>query len=1056
MRIPCRGALLLLLLLAAAGNERSYGQATTSSNEPYNRIRFHHDHWQVLHAPSCSVYFPKGSDSLCAFVLREFPEAAARIRERVGTGITGVPNIILYPSADQLYESNIGGSSPQEYALPTFVTKGSRMLLSYDGSYAGLTAELYEAIARSVWQTQLGSASLAAQAKSSTPGELVPYWFSEGAIRYLAEGWPVEREDALRALWNSDSLTFFGALVGKNAALTGQAFSYYLCQKYRPDAVKQVLFQLRKRKPLPRALRLVAKRDAGGLYSDCFAWMQERFGIVYPVADTTATTTKDEVRLRVPLGKRKKRRTQRGQLRKGQIISFLLSPNAQQVAWTVAAPGHQRKVFVCDMKSGRRVMVCRYKLPPWLTSYEQDRYPLLSWDEHTGELLIIRPGKGKITIERYSSDGAQAGKTVLPLIDGAGSVSAGQDSYLLAAWLKGQDDIVSYDPSKEKYTPLTADRYDDSQPAMDGKGGSKSSGLYFISERPKSGIGKDSLRPLQGIYELRGASVHPVFADTLGYASWSMPVPLPDGRLLALTTKSGRQQIVLVHPAGGSASRYEVLADAVPFQYLPASGQIAFFVPDKDSLTITLRSVSDWIAQRQQHKAETTGPWLRDYRHRLAVQRAEDSLLKAARDNGGPSFLDGVLTQPAASSDKHKDSLRRDSMRLAGLYSAKRVRPYVLQLYSAYFTTRVNNDYFTGRYQPYLNYQGSFKFPEAGGLVQGGLTDLFENHHFTIAYRLPAATEGSDFSVRYGNTARRLGWGLAYYRDVTTLKPDPERSWVDDQGRPYPDAAKVKTHYYEGSLRYPLSYYSGLSFSTAVRQDKTVFLALDNYTLEFPSIPSVWSVSTLSYSFHRLEPTLPYLYRGFTAKANIDPFKGFSQSKATVTALSLHMAYHQPLYKYITLVMQLHGGYSTGKERILYNLGGVDNNLTPKIDSTVHFGQDAPYAFQTLVTPFRGYLQNSLYGDRYGLVNADVYFPLFTTLIPIETDFPSLNNLQPGLFADGATAKQTFHAAYTGQYKWSFGASLRTVLAGYPLRFDIGWPGTFGKAPVWYFSLNLQ
>ena len=545
------------------------------------------------------------------------------------------------------------------------------------------------------------------------------------------------------------------------------------------------------------------------------------------------------------------------------------------------------------------------------------------------------------------------------------------------------------------------------------------------------------------------------------------------GGLLAVTTRAGKEQVALIRkPSSGSKDAVEVLGDAGLFQYLPQKGQIASFKPFRDSLLLTFQPVDDWIASCRRNSPAQGSPWMEDYRHSLALRKAEDSILKAARDGGGPSFLDGVLTPaPAAPSnisskgkgdklkdgnDKNsRDSIRKDSIRQVGLYSAKRVKPYVLQLHSAYFTAQVNNDYFANRYQPYLAYQGSFRVPEAGGLVQGGLTDLLENHLLTVSYRLPAATEGSDFNIRYQNSARRLGWGLAYYRDVSTLKPDPERSWVDDMGRPYPDAAKVKTHYYEGSLKYPLSYYAGLSFSTAVRKDRTVFLALDKYSLDFAPIKSLWSVSTMSYQLNKLEPTLPNLYRGFSVAVHADGFKAFTQGGDALGALSVDASWHKPLYKYITLVLQVHGGLSGGGQRILYNLGGVDNNLTPRIDSTVHFGQDAPYAFQTLVTPFRGYLQNSLYGDRYGLVNADVYFPLFTTLMPIETDFPSLNNLQPGLFADGATAKQTFNAAYQGQYKWSFGAILRTVLAGYPLRFDLGWPGTFNKAPVWYLSLNL-
>ena len=143
---------------------------------------------------------------------------------------------------------------------------------------------------------------------------------------------------------------------------------------------------------------------------------------------------------------------------------------------------------------------------------------------------------------------------------------------------------------------------------------------------------------------------------------------------------------------------------------------------------------------------------------------------------------------------------------------------------------------------------------------------------------------------------------------------------------------------------------------------------------------------------------------------------------------------------------------------MLYNMGGVDNNITPRIDSSVHFSQSAPYAFQTLVTPLRGYRQNSVYGDRYANANVDVYFPLFQTLIPLETPLPFINNIQLGVSSDLVTAKEKWNVNTTinGKKFWTYGLSVQSVLAGYPLRFDIAWPGTFGKQPVWYLSLNLM
>lgn len=122
----------------------------------------------------------------------------------------------------------------------------------------------------------------------------------------------------------------------------------------------------------------------------------------------------------------------------------------------------------------------------------------------------------------------------------------------------------------------------------------------------------------------------------------------------------------------------------------------------------------------------------------------------------------------------------------------------------------------------------------------------------------------------------------------------------------------------------------------------------------------------------------------------------------------------------------------------------------------MHFKQNAPYAFQTLVTPLRGYIQNSLYGNQYVLFNADVYFPIFQTLIPIETPLQSVNLLQLGLFTDVAYAKETWRAGNNNSSVLSYGFSARTSsLAGYPIRFDMVWPGIGGRA-VWYLSLNAM
>src|SRR5690606_20086139 len=107
-------------------------------------------------------------------------------------------------------------------------------------------------------------------------------------------------------------------------------------------------------------------------------------------------------------------------------------------------------------------------------------------------------------------------------------------------------------------------------------------------------------------------------------------------------------------------------------------------------------ALDQWLAYYQQQTTDTTSPWLEDYRADAAERAREDSILKAAKYTG-PSFLEGVLTPK---NTKERARHRKDSILQSLQYDPKKITPYILQLHSAYFSAKVNNDYFINRFQP--------------------------------------------------------------------------------------------------------------------------------------------------------------------------------------------------------------------------------------------------------------------------------------------------------------------------------------------------------------------
>jgi len=1024
-------------------------QTNAQQEQRYNRFQYHKYKWKAYHTKTFHVYFPAGNDSLLFFIAGKAPDAIEKIKKRMITGRIKNPNIIIYPSIDRQYETNIGSFDNLQYTLPTFVSKGNRAVVNYNGSYADLEDQLYESLARSAWEEQFkdgGSGSETSKdTKSKKPksakNETIPDWFKEGAIRYFAHGWTIQAEDQLRNSFEKNHFNDWQQIQNYEPKLSGHAFCYFLTEKYYPTAVAQTLIQLKKKRSLPRVLRLVTKHTIDSLYTQCFQYYKERF-------KKDLEKEKDKSKIATVTIPHKK----------GIIKNLLINPNQTYIAY-VSYYNNSRTVYVYDSKSKETHKICSYKLAPWIDDHSPDQYPLLQWHPDGKQLFVAVPIKGKIVINRYAPEGKLQETTTLGAVDGIRTLQPLSDrAFLLTAYKNGQSDIVSYDEDKSRYSAYTDDAYDDAEPVTVNKT------MYLISNRPKTkkeppiyyiGYGyrykKDTL--WQGIYKIQGDQLVPIVTDTTSYVKWDKPIPLINGQLLVTNTKYGTEKFSLLdlnwnQKANTTLGNYEHI------QYLPGSNTIASYRSDKDSIYISEEPLATWIQENKATVSDTTSPWLIDYRIRQAKQAKEDSILNKAKDTTH-TFLEQVLKP--LSKDGKKEKENKIKKRKAKSTDSSGITPYILQLNSAYFTAKINNDYFINRYQPYQSYQGAFKFPEVGGMAQGGLSDLFENHQFTIAYRLPAATDGSDFFFRYENLAQKIDWGFSYFRKVESLQPDPNRNWVDEHGDPYPNTAKVKTHYYELFLKDPLSYDCSLGLETAIRDDRTIFLATDKHSLDFADRTDLWSITTLSYTLNKLKPTLPYLYKGFYIKVLTDVFKGLSQQEPLVFGSSLNVTYHQPLYKYITLVAQLHTGYSAGDQKVLYNLGGVDNNVTPRVDTNVHFSQNAPYAFQTLVTPFRGYYQNTIYGNQYTVANTDVYFPIFQTLIPLETPLPSINNLQLGILGDIGSARETWVSdPNNARWLWSYGLSARTSLAGYPLRIDIAWPGNRNRQPVWYFSLNLS
>src|SRR5699024_10025628 len=99
--------------------------------------------------------------------------------------------------------------------------------------------------------------------------------------------------------------------------------------------------------------------------------------------------------------------------------------------------------------------------------------------------------------------------------------------------------------------------------------------------------------------------------------------------------------------------------------------------------------------------------------------------------------------------------------------------------------------------------------------------------------------------------------------------------------------------------------------------------------------------------------------------------------------------YYLPIYKNFIWATRLAADFSWGNKKVLYYLGGVDNWLAPKYNSSTPVDYSAGYAYQTLAENLRGYKQNVKNGNNVMLLNTELRLPVFATFInqPIHSNF---------------------------------------------------------------------
>jgi len=425
-------------------------------------------------------------------------------------------------------------------------------------------------------------------------------------------------------------------------------------------------------------------------------------------------------------------------------------------------------------------------------------------------------------------------------------------------------------------------------------------------------------------------------------------------------------------------------------------------------------------------------------------------------------------------------------------FIAMRSEPYRLSFRPEFFSVRLDNSVIFNKYQPYNSTGGQFPNPSLGGMLMASLYDKMEDYRFTGGIRIPVNFSGLTYFAQFENFRRRVDWGLIFMRQENKYN----YSFVVDPNRPaFVEPGKAISTIVQGSASYPLDKVKAIRMHFGARQDRMVIKAQDEIGLQLPNTNDYWIMSRAEFVHDDTRnPTLniwnglrykifaEYMYKAYTDNEFYSVSDSFNFIKnGGFYNVGMDFRYYHKIYKNFIGAVRFAAAHSGGNQQIKYVLGGVDNDINPKYSNALQPSNKANYAFQSLGTNLRGYDQNARNGNTYALMNAELRFPVLSTILRRPIQSPILKHLQLVAFLDMGSAwegilptSESFER-YNYYYYPSrsnptvkiampnysdngiaigYGTGLRTQVFGYFARFDAAW--NIRKEFTWYLSIGTD
>jgi Tol biopolymer transport system component len=1030
--------------------------------------------WKVLTTSNFEIFYYQGETEIANYAARYIESDFERMTDLLGYTPYAKVKVFLYNSLDDLAQSNVGLSTPDNFngGKTNFIK--SRVEIPFTGTYIDFQQELRRGIAQTLVQEMMFGGSLKEMLQSAYLLAL-PDWFMAGVSAYAAEGWSLEMDDYMRDAVLNENFKRPATLVGDEATFIGHGIWNYIAEKYGKSNISNILNLTRIIRNEETSIASTVGMPYGRFLKECRAY----YGGMGDLLKTGYSPVTEDFMVRT---------SHRSQFLYNQVK---LSPDGKLLAYSENRKGRYR-IYAMDLATRKRRKLMRGGYKRVEQRLNPD-LPLLAWRNNANLLAmytyggksylrVLNANKKLFTFDFF--DRKQA-RRKLENFNQMLDFCVSEDGNMLAisANRKGQTDIFTYNMNGGSLTQITNDFFDDLTPAFLRNG---NGALVFSSNRLSDTLAnanRGDYRNLRNSFDL--FAYNPAKSNriltrlTEGYGNKSQPVSSGTNTLFYLNDRTGIRQLYRYDLKTGTAVQVSgFLQNIQAYSLRTTDSTLAYLMQRDGSRFVGIKRKYDFTQSLDpiltRRNAILTDKGLIEINEPLVmnpVKTVKDSTVTVKTEPAAVPLAPGEVdtdnyrfdedsrrqkdNRPAKKSQNTVLTENKNPAAPASSPEAtvKGPVPYVSRV-------SIDNTVTTVQIDPLRGF---------GVVANVTLNDMLEDHRFTAGgYVSLRSLKSNDVYFDYQYLKRRVDFGGRFERK-SIVRGDQNQSYF----RRYTlNRAFI-------NVSYPINASSRLVASPFFAQ--TRYTELGFSSIEKSDLTTRYAGLKLEYVFDNTTFNGLNMIKGTRAKIRYENYRAFGDS-GSFNNILIDFRHYQPLHREIILATRLAFGQFGGSAPKSYILGGVDNWVLPIDRVEDPQSSNSPLAerslddrpdnrdllFADFATPLRGFGYGKLIGKSFVLFNAEVRFPVIRYFYrsPITSNFfrnlqlvgftdigaawtgvgpfnqsSELNTNRPfdGINSGNNAFRGTTVVSFNNPFLIGYGTGLRTLLLGFYAKVDVAW-----------------